>query len=272
MRLPLSLRRAASRLLRRIPVRIRAGPNRGMRWSLAAAGRGFWSGRFERDRAEALAALLRRGDHVWDAGAHQGYVTLLAARQVRPGGRVVAIEPSSYNRWYLERHAAWNGLEDVRVAPVALAGRDGRRRFQESGSSVTFGLGGDEGERGGGGDGMVVARTPRSLAGEVGRPTFVKLDVEGAESEVLGGVLDLLPPDGAVVVALHSAEADRRARSALAARGFRALPSRRLRRFRDRRGRRGWPGDPDVVGLGPEREVDRGELRRLAYFGRGTAE
>lgn len=270
MRLPLTLRRATSRLLRRIPVRIRAGPNRGMRWSLAAAGRGFWSGRFERDRAEALSALLRRGDHVWDAGAHQGYVTLLAARRVRPGGRVVAIEPSSYNRWYLERHAAWNGLEDVRVAPVALAGRDGRRRFRESGSSVAFRLGGDEGESGG--EGEVVARTPRSLAGEVGRPTFVKLDVEGAESEVLGGVLDLLPSDGAVVVALHSREADRRARSALAARGFRVLPSRRLRRFRDRRGRRGWPGDPDVVGLGPEREVDGGELRRLAYFGRGTAE
>lgn len=256
MRLPLTLRRITSRLVRRVPVRIRAGPNRGLRWSLAAAGRGFWFGDFEPERAEALAALLRPGDRVWDGGAHQGYVTLLAARRVGSRGGVTAIEPSRYNRWYLERHLAWNGMDDVRVLPVALGPEDGRRSFDEAGSSLTFSVGrGRE---------SVPVRAPRSVAQEVGPPTFVKLDVEGAEPRVLEGVLDLLPPDGAVVVALHSPEADRRACAALAARGFRALTTSRLRRFR--REDAGWPGDPDLVGVGPERAVDRRELRGLPYF------
>lgn len=256
MRLPLTLRRATSRLVRRIPVRIRSGPNRGLLWSLAAAGRGFWSGSFEEARAEALEALVRRGDRFWDGGAHQGYVTLLAARRVGPEGRVVALEPSPYNRWYLERHLAWNGLEGVRVLPVAMAAADGRRRFDESGSSVTF--------RVGRGEATVPARSPGTVAEAAAPPTLVKLDIEGAESEVLGGVLDLLPDDGAVAVALHSREADRRARSALAERGFRPLPSARLRRHRKRE--EGWPGDPDLVGLGPGRPVEVDELRGLRFF------
>lgn len=263
MRLPLTLRRLASRLVRRIPVRIRGGPNRGLRWSLAAAGRGFWSGSFERDRAEALAALLRPGDRVWDGGAHQGYVTLLAARRVGPGGGVAAIEPSGYNRWYLERHLGWNGLEEVRVLPVALGPEDGRRSFDEAGSSLTFRVG--EGRE------SVPVRSPGSVAQEVGPPSFVKLDVEGAESELLEGVLELLPADGAAVVALHSPEADRRACAALEAGGYGVLTTRRLRRFRRAGAEGGWPGDPDVVGLGPDREVDLAGLRRLPYFGDGGA-
>lgn len=256
MRLPLSLRRLTSRLARRVPVRIRDGPNRGLRWSLAAAGRGFWSGRFEQERTEALAALVRRGDRFWDGGAHQGYVTLLASRRVGPEGRVTAVEPSGYNRWYLERHVAWNDLDNVRIVAAALASGDGRRSFDESGSSVTF--------RVGDGTGSVAARSPASLAGEVGEPTFVKLDVEGAEVELLEEIRGLLPADGAAVVALHSPGADARARAVFSAGGYTLLPSARLLRYRGRE--EDWPGDPDLVVLGPDRSVDEERLRRLSFF------
>lgn len=256
MRLPLGVRRLTSRLVRRLPVRIRGGPNRGFRWSLAAVGRGFWSGRFEAARIEALAELVRRGDRFWDGGAHQGYVTLLASRVVGSGGNVAALEPSAYNRWYLERHVAWNGLDNVRVLPVALAPADGRRRFDESGSSVTF--------RVGDGGGEVPVRSPSSLAAELGRPSFVKLDIEGGETDVMEQFAALLPADGAAFVALHSPEADRRARAVFSRAGFRLVPSARLSEYRARES--GWPGDPDLVALGPERPVVRGELARLEHF------
>lgn len=256
MRLPLNVRRLTSRLVRRVPVRIRGGPNRGLRWSLAAAGRGFWAGRFEPERTEAIAQLIRPGDRFWDGGAHQGYVTLLASRRVGRDGRVTAVEPSPYNRWYLHRHVAWNDLDNVRVVPAAFAPRDGRRRFDESGSSVTFHVG--EGSE------SVAARSMRSLAREVGEPTFVKLDVEGAEEELMDDVPDLLPPDGVAFVALHSAAADRRARSVFSRHGFELVPSARLRRYRNREN--GWPGDPDLLAVGPERSVRAESLRRLPFF------
>lgn len=242
-------------------MRIRGGPNRGLRWSLAAAGRGFWSGSFERERTRALAALVRPGDRVWDGGAHQGYVTLLASRRVGSEGRVASLEPSGYNRWYLERHVAWNDLDNVRVVPVALASEDGRRRFDESGSSVTF--------RVGEGSGSVPVRSPPTLAVEIGSPTFVKLDIEGGETEVMEQVLDLLPGHGAAFVALHSPEADRRARALFSAAGFTLLPSARLRAYRRRTGT--WPGDPDLVALGPDRPADLDELGRLPFFASGDS-
>lgn len=259
MRLPLALRRLTSRLLRRIPVRVRGGPNRGLRWSLAASGRGFWSGTFEVDRVEALAELVLPGDRFWDGGAHQGYVTLLASRRVGPTGSVTALEPSEYNRWYLERHVAWNSLDNVRVVPAAIAAEDGRCRFDESGSSVTFRMGDGSGE--------VATRSPSTLAAENGRPTLVKLDIEGGEVEVMEEIAQMLPADGAAVVALHSPEADRRARSVFGAEGFRLLPSERLLRYRERGAGDGWPGDPDLVALGPERSTDPGRLRQLSFFG-----
>mgnify|MGYP006279645615 CR=1 FL=1 len=255
--MPLALRRLTSRLVRGIPVRIRGGPNRGLRWSLAAAGRGFWSGSFEAERTRALAELVRSGDRFWDGGAHQGYITLLASRRVGPTGSVTALEPSGYNRWYLERHVAWNDLDNVRVLPVALAADDGRRSFDETGSSVTF--------RVGRGNGRVPARRPSTLVEEVGAPTFVKLDIEGGEEEVMEEVLELLPSRGAAFVALHSPEADRRARELFSAAGFRVLPSARLRAYRKRE--EGWPGDPDLVALGPDRPAERAEVERLPFFG-----
>ena len=261
MRLPLALRRLTSRVVRRVPVRIRGGPNRGLRWSLAAAGRGFWNGSFEADRTRALAALIRRGDRFWDGGAHQGYVTLLASRRVGAEGSVTALEPSGYNRWYLERHVAWNDLGNVRVLPVALAGDDGRRRFDETGSSVTF--------RMGRGSERVPVRSPSTVEEEVGTPTFVKLDIEGGETEIMEELLALLPPDGAAFVALHSPEADRRARELFSAAGFGLLASARLRRYRRRE--EGWPGDPDLVALGPDRAADPAELRKLPFFSPGAS-
>lgn len=258
MRLPLSVRRVTSRLIRRIPVRIRAGPNRGLRWSLAAAGRGFWAGEFESERIAALAALVRPGDRFWDAGAHQGYVSLMASRRVGAEGSVAALEPSGYNRWYLERHVRWNGLDNVRILPVAVAREDGRRSFDESGSSVTF--------RVGGGGRSVPARSPRSLAEELGPPTFVKLDVEGTEDELLEPVRGVLPEDGVAFVALHGRAADRRARAVFSGSGFTLLASARLRRHRERDPAAEWPGDPDLVAIGPGRSADPDGLRRMPFF------
>jgi len=58
----------------------------------------------------ALAALIRRGAHVVDIGAHVGYMTLLAAGRVGPGGSVLAIEAHPGNVALLQENIAQNGL------------------------------------------------------------------------------------------------------------------------------------------------------------------
>src|SRR5688572_4841682 len=128
------------RILRHVRVRIPEGPNQGLQWSLATAGRGYGKGTFERSRVQTIASLIRPGDCFWDIGAHKGYVTLLAARRVGKHGRVYAFEPASANLWYLRRHLRWNGGENVTVVPVAVANFDGLSRFG-GGSSLALQLG-----------------------------------------------------------------------------------------------------------------------------------
>ncbi|HET9948378.1 MAG TPA: FkbM family methyltransferase, partial [Longimicrobiales bacterium] len=141
MQLPYPVRAAGQRLLGGVPVRIRGGVNRGRAWSLACLGRGYGSGRFGRDRLEALAALVREGDVVWDVGAHKGFVALAASSMVGARGTVVAVEPAEVNLAFLRRHLAWNRLENVRVVDAALADAPGAAAFGGTGSSVAFRIG-----------------------------------------------------------------------------------------------------------------------------------
>ncbi|MBV8462025.1 MAG: FkbM family methyltransferase [Acidimicrobiales bacterium] len=139
-----------------------------------------------------VVALLRRfvgaGTTVVDAGAHMGYITLLAARRVGPGGQVHAFEcdPRLVDR--LEEHVALNGASWVRVNPVAL--------LDHSGDEVPFHLPSQLGwsSTRGGGEGDVVTVPTVALddylEGRGVEPesiSFVKVDVEGAELDVLRG-------------------------------------------------------------------------------------
>lgn len=79
LRLPVWARHWLSLPIRKIPIRVRGGPNRGWKWSLAVSGRGTISGRYEVERFGALATLVRPEEVLSDIGAHYGYATLIAA-------------------------------------------------------------------------------------------------------------------------------------------------------------------------------------------------
>ncbi|MGH9178155.1 MAG: FkbM family methyltransferase [Acidimicrobiales bacterium] len=83
-------------------------------------------GRWEPDEADVLRALLRPGMNVVDVGAHVGYMTLLAAAAVGPGGRVWAVEPAPGNAALLRANLEHNGVANVEVIEAAASDRAGR--------------------------------------------------------------------------------------------------------------------------------------------------
>jgi FkbM family methyltransferase len=141
-----------------------------------------------------LLDAVRAGDVVYDIGANIGVVTMLVATAKSAGGvRVHAFEPEPRNAEHLEQNILLNGLRNVRIHRCALGKRNG---------TITLFVDGQTGEgthsimedhRDGRATLEVVLRRGVDAAEHIGNPPDVlKIDVEGAEWEVLSGFEDLL--------------------------------------------------------------------------------
>jgi hypothetical protein len=78
-------------------------------------------------------------------------------------------------------------------------------------------------------------------------PTFVKIDVEGAEADTLSGLLPILPPSARLFIAMHNRVVDQQCTEMLSNAGFACHPSNELRVSRDGE----WRSDPDLYCVGP---------------------
>lgn len=150
-------------------------------------------GEYEPLTADWVRRSSRRGMVAVDVGAHIGYFTLLLARLAGPEGRVYAVEPAADNLAFLERNVTANGLRTVTIVPVAAGAGRGPRALVLTGSSDSHGfyahpLAPTEGS-------IEVSEMP--LDELVPYPVdLVKIDVEGAEPEVLAGMPRLLDSPG----------------------------------------------------------------------------
>jgi FkbM family methyltransferase len=129
---------------------------------------------------------------VIDAGAHVGLWSLLASRTAE---RVIALEPNPINNQVLQLNRQLNRAENIECHAAALWIEDGTVAFQSSwhttGGSVSSG-----------GDRRVPARSLDSLIAEYGDIDVLKIDIEGAEFEVLPAA-EQLERVGRIIGELH---------------------------------------------------------------------
>ncbi|HZU20790.1 MAG TPA: FkbM family methyltransferase [Gaiellaceae bacterium] len=146
------------------------------------------SGEYEAEEIDTLSALLRQRAAFVDVGANVGVYSLLAARALESGGRVVAVEPNPDARRFLELNLQRNsGKRSVEVVPLALADVEGelpwaRTRYHGTGRLASE-VQGPATER-------VRATTLDRLVASLGldlRNGAVKIDVEGFEPRVIEG-------------------------------------------------------------------------------------
>jgi FkbM family methyltransferase len=119
-----------------------------------------------------------------DIGAYVGWYAIQAARAVGPSGQVVAIEPDLRNRLQLENNISLNGITNATIVPLAAWSHTGKVKWQgDSAEPVWHKI--DESS----GIGVVDAVTVDDLVRRCAlkRVDWIKLDVEGAEVEVLKG-------------------------------------------------------------------------------------
>ena len=183
-RLPL---RALQALPERTTIRIVQGPLRGYRWTIASSVHGCWLGTYEAERQQKIASVLKPGMTFFDIGAHVGFFTLLGAHYVSPYGQVFAFEPSPHNTGSLTNHLAMNEIKHATVIQAAVSDYRGTMRFDDGHSRET----GHLSEQG---NSRVQSVTLDSLwnEGAIPLPDAMKIDVEGAEYDVLKGAREVL--------------------------------------------------------------------------------
>jgi FkbM family methyltransferase len=176
--------------------------------------------RFELSLLRRVVAA-RHGDVV-DVGAHIGFYTLAAAKGVGPEGRVIAFEPNPVARAQLEFNIDLNRCRNVEVLAVAVGAREGEAilHVPQSEDTSWSSLSARSFEEGDPVPVRVVdldsVVSARSL-----RPTFVKIDVEGFELDVIDGMAGVLAGARPVVLCEVSGDTAERAARAVAEFGYR---------------------------------------------------
>ena len=203
--------------LRRGSMRVIAGAGEDLRLSLvhlpvahAHAG-SLPRGTLEIPVQEALRRLLGEGDVFYDVGANVGFFSLIAARLVGPDGHVDAFEPVVESVAAIRANAVLNGFDNIAVHPVAVGAAAGRERMLvvEDLSWSRLERGGQHSRAAATVDVEVVALDELVEAGELRPPTLVKIDVEGAELDVIAGMRRTLERHRpAVVCELHDTGAE----------------------------------------------------------------
>ncbi len=188
----------------------------GMKWIAGAGVNACWMGAYEPEQMRLFEAAVTPGGVVFDVGAHAGLYTLLAARLVGPAGRAVAFEPLPRNLAFLRRHVALNALTNVTVVPAAVCARTGVARFLPAPSSSMGRLAAD-----GPLQVRTVALDDLISGGELPPPDVIKIDVEGAEVDVLAGADRLLHDRRPVLlISTHGRDRHEECRRALAGYGY----------------------------------------------------
>ena len=158
------------------------------------SGVALWSpGVVEEDSMDAYLAghQPQPGDVVWDIGAHAGATSYFFAQLVGPSGRVYAFEPDDLSHSYLVRNIELHQLRNVIPVKKALAKTTGKSQFSMDGT-----LGAGLADYTQCPDKQKVREVDAiSFSGacrEFGVPSFVKMDIEGAEAAVVTGALPML--------------------------------------------------------------------------------
>jgi FkbM family methyltransferase len=190
---------------------IQRGVGRGLRFNCDHGPISFVFGTHEPGVQRAFELLALPGMTVYDIGANLGFYCVILARLVGPTGRVVAFEPLPDNARWIAHNAKLNAFEQIEVRCEALGHGQGKAEFIVSEKSMWGKL-----AAAGPAPADAVGRITVVLmnldtlvsAGAIAPPSLMKIDVEGAEVDVLTGATDTLRRSRPVlIIDLHNTNA-----------------------------------------------------------------
>jgi FkbM family methyltransferase len=174
---------------------INVGPAAGLRFEVTLPlDKLVWAGVYEPEFTSAIVEHVKPGDVCYDIGGYRGYISGVMA--LAGASKVFVFEPLPANQMAVRRLCELNSQLPIDIIAVALGNIDGlaalkvmldasmgklaNSSFQVEAPAIT--------------EMRVMVRRIDSLlqSREIPPPNVVKIDVEGAELDVLSGALDML--------------------------------------------------------------------------------
>ena len=185
---------AAGRL-RNGDLEIQEGLGQGLRFNTGGSAASFVMGWSQQPEQLALRAMLSAGVAFYDVGANVGFFTIIAARLLGPAGRIFCFEPLPENYRQIRHNAMLNSFTNIEIIGTALGSFDGEASFWTSAEPTWGKL-------------VSTGKVPDKMTGEIKVPVrrldgivaesrlpppdAIKIDVEGAEVDVLLGATETL--------------------------------------------------------------------------------
>jgi len=158
-------------------------------------------GIYECDKTEAIISLLRPGMTFVDVGVNKGDFSILGSTLVGQSGKVLCFEPEPENCYWIRRSIELNGYTNISLFELALSDVNGDAQLylgRKSGwhTLIPCQAGCDAGII------MVRRRTLDDFLEDIcqDRVDMIKIDVEGAELQVLRGAARTLSRNKEIVL------------------------------------------------------------------------
>ncbi|MCJ7662339.1 MAG: FkbM family methyltransferase, partial [Anaerolineales bacterium] len=137
--------------------------------------------------------LIQPGDVILECGAHHGRSTIVLSNWVGSEGKVVAFEPHPKNAENLQKNIDLNNLRNIILEQKAVGQRNGRIQITGESNSLVITKG----------TGVEVEMTSLDEYFDL-NPTFLRIDVEGFEVEVLKGAKNILATRPKLAIEIHT--------------------------------------------------------------------
>jgi FkbM family methyltransferase len=155
-----------------------------------------------------FAESVHSGDVVADVGGYHGVYSAVAAARTGDTGHVLIFEPIAANIASIKKNLALNHVsERVTIVPRAVSSHTGSVTFYADGASSANSMFRDAIEPHAGKPVVALTVETTTLDEEFARfgrmPRIVKIDVEGAEFDVLRGAEQIVRSDAIIFCELH---------------------------------------------------------------------
>ncbi|WP_375495476.1 FkbM family methyltransferase [uncultured Nostoc sp.] len=176
------------------------GKLKGKKWIIKSGQHGAWLGSYEYEKQIIFQQIIKEGSIIYDLGSNSGFHTILASVLVGSQGKVVAFEPHPQNLHYLKQHLQLNHLENVIVIDKAVSDSSGVIQFDGSGFTGHISSQGELQVK-------TVSLDELIDTKQIPPPSFLKIDIEGAEMLALSGAKSMLSKiHPTILLATHGTE------------------------------------------------------------------